>query len=60
MPASVPHPGQLQLPRSDTHWAHVVAVGVPMHVGATLKSCGGGGNRSAGDLQHICPVQSLL
>jgi hypothetical protein len=60
VPASTPHPGQLQLPLNETHWAQVVAVGVPVHVGATLKSSGAGGNRSAGDLQQICPVQSLL
>jgi hypothetical protein len=33
--------------------------GVPVHVGATLNTCGGAATDALADLQQICPVQSL-
>jgi hypothetical protein len=43
----------------DWHCAHDVKTGVPAQDGV-WKSVGGGGRSVAGDLQQICPVQSLL
>jgi hypothetical protein len=57
VPASVPQPGHAQ--PLDWHSAHVVKSAVPVQA-ATWKSAGAGGRSDAGDLQQICPVQSLL
>ena len=61
VPASVPHPGQLQLPLNEAHCAQVVLRGVPEQLGDTLKMCGGAPRLvEVGNLQQILPVQSLL
>jgi hypothetical protein len=57
VPASVPQPGHAQ--PLDWHSAHVVKSAVPVQA-ETWKSAGAGGRSVAGDLQQICPVQSLL
>jgi hypothetical protein len=54
------HPGQLHAPWSDKHCAHVVIVGVPMHVGAAWKRCGAGGMISARFGQQSWPEHWLL
>jgi hypothetical protein len=48
------------VPLSDRHCAQDVAVGVPVQVRVASKTTGGGGKSCAGDLQQICPSQSLL
>jgi hypothetical protein len=60
VPPSALQPGQLQEPVSDMHCAQDVSVGVPVQVRVASKTRGAGGKSCAGDLQQICPLQSLL
>jgi hypothetical protein len=49
----------VQLPAKLGQLAQVGALAVPAQLG-TWKRTGAGGSSCAGDLQQICPVQSLL